>query len=112
MSIYLNASIFGQLIDPFNGQLDLKVKKIKILHNSSFVEDPTRILRAIRFETRFNFSMDEQTEKLSLESIDQIKDLSVNRIVTRSEERRVGKECRCWWMREEVRRESRRRTED
>src|SRR5690625_2952788 len=85
MAIYLNASIFGQLIDPFNGQLDLKEKKIKILHNLSFVEDPTRILRAIRFETRFNFSMDEQTEKLSLESIDQIKDLSVNRIVTELE---------------------------
>src|SRR5690625_5207734 len=85
MAIYLNASIFGQLIDPFNGQLDLKEKKIEILHNLSFVEDPTRILRAIRFETRFNFSMDEQTEKLSLESIDQIKDLSVNRIVTELE---------------------------
>src|SRR5699024_2026350 len=69
MAIYLNASIFGQLIDPFNGQLDLKEKKIKILHNLSFVEDTTRILRAIRFETRFNFSMDEQTEKHSLESI-------------------------------------------
>ena len=85
MAIYLNASIFGQLIDPFNGQLDLKEEKIKILHNLSFVEDPTRILRAIRFETRFDFSMDEQTEKLSLESIDQIKDLSVNRIVTELE---------------------------
>src|SRR5699024_12793168 len=57
LAIYLNASIFGQITDPFNGQLDLKEEKIKILHNLSFVEDPTRILRAIRFETRFNFSM-------------------------------------------------------
>src|SRR5699024_1003498 len=85
MAIDLNASIFEQLIDPFNGQLDLKEKKLKILHNLSFVEDPTRIVRAIRFQTRFNFSMDEQTEKLRLESIDQIQDLSVNRLVTELE---------------------------
>ncbi len=81
MAIYLNADIFGQLIDPFNGQLDLKEKTIKILHNLSFVEDPTRILRGIRFETRFNFLMNDQTEKLSLQSIERIKDLSTNRIV-------------------------------
>src|SRR5699024_6993026 len=81
MAIYLNGDKFGQLIDPFNGQLDLKEKKITILHNLSFVEDPTRILRAIRFETRFNFLMDGQTEKLSLQSIERISDLSANRIV-------------------------------
>lgn len=81
MAIYLNGDKFGQLIDPFNGQLDLNEKKITILHNLSFVEDPTRILRAIRFETRFNFLMDGQTEKLSLQSIERISDLSANRIV-------------------------------
>lgn len=81
MAIYLNEDGFGKLIDPFNGQRDLKEKRIKILHNISFIEDPTRILRGIRFETRFNFLMDEQTENLALQSIPSIKNLSANRIV-------------------------------
>lgn len=80
MAIYLNEDRFGKLIDPFNGQLDLKEKRIRVLHNLSFVEDPTRILRGIRFETRFNFSMDKQTEKLALQSIASIKELSAHRI--------------------------------
>lgn len=81
MAIYLNEDGFGKLIDPFNGQRDLKEKRIKILHNISFIEDPTRILRGIRFETRFNFLMDEQTENLALQSMSSIKNLSANRIV-------------------------------
>ncbi len=80
MAIYLNEDRFGKLIDPFNGQLDLKEKRIRVLHNLSFVEDPTRILRGIRFETRFNFSMDKQTEKLALQSITSMKELSAHRI--------------------------------
>ncbi|PIC85204.1 polynucleotide adenylyltransferase [Sporosarcina sp. P20a] len=80
MAIRLNAEAFGELIDPFDGQNDLREKKIKILHNISFVEDPTRIFRAVRFEQRFGFSMDEQTEKLALESIDKVIHLSPQRI--------------------------------
>src|SRR5699024_972684 len=81
MGIYLNESNFGQLVDPFAGQIDLYNKTIRVLHNLSFVEDPTRILRAIRFETRFSFKMDEQTENLALNSIEQIKDVSAKRII-------------------------------
>lgn len=80
MAIRLNAEAFGELIDPFGGQNDLREKRIKILHNMSFVEDPTRIFRAVRFEQRFEFSMDEQTEKLALESIDKVIHLSPQRI--------------------------------
>ncbi|WP_158231911.1 MULTISPECIES: CBS domain-containing protein [unclassified Sporosarcina] len=80
MAIRLNAEVFGELIDPFGGQNDLREKKIKILHNISFVEDPTRIFRAVRFEQRFGFSMDEQTEKLALESIDKVIHLSPQRM--------------------------------
>ncbi|PID14520.1 hypothetical protein CSV63_12155 [Sporosarcina sp. P34] len=80
MAIRLNAESFGELIDPFGGQNDLREKKIKILHNMSFVEDPTRIFRAVRFEQRFGFSMDEQTEQLALESIDKVIHLSSQRI--------------------------------
>lgn len=81
MAIYLSGGSFGQLIDPFRGQQDLHEKKITILHNISFIEDPTRIFRGIRFESRFAFKMDEQTEKLALQSIEKVKDLSAHRIV-------------------------------
>lgn len=81
MGVCLNIERFGELVDPFSGQLDLHNKTIKILHNLSFVEDPTRILRATRFETRFQFTMDEQTENLALHSIEQMKDVSANRII-------------------------------
>lgn len=81
MAISLNESEFGKLVDPFSGQLDLYNRTIKVLHNLSFVEDPTRILRAVRFETRFSFKMDEQTESLALTSIEQMKDVSAKRII-------------------------------
>ncbi|WP_301110004.1 CBS domain-containing protein [Sporosarcina sp.] len=80
MAIRLNEESFGELIDPFGGQYDLLEQKIKILHNISFVEDPTRIFRAVRFEGRFGFSMDDQTEKLALESIDKMTQLTTQRI--------------------------------
>src|SRR5699024_3004518 len=74
-------TLFRSLVDPFAGQVDLYNETIKVLHNLSFVEDPTRILRAIRFETRFRFKMDEQTENLALNSIEQMKDVSAKRII-------------------------------
>lgn len=90
MAIYLNKDAFGQLIDPFRGQVHLQEKTIKILHNLSYVEDPTRIFRGVRFETRFGFKMDDQTENLALESIERVKDVSANRIV--EEMKRLFKE--------------------
>lgn len=81
MAICLNEATFGKLIDPFRGREDLQKKTIKILHNISFIEDPTRIFRAIRFEHRFQFTMDEQTENLALQSIDRVKELSTHRIM-------------------------------
>jgi tRNA nucleotidyltransferase (CCA-adding enzyme) len=60
LAIALNPSSFGYLIDFFGGQRDLKEKVIRVLHNLSFVEDPTRILRAIRFEQRFGLRIGKQ----------------------------------------------------
>src|SRR5699024_6094028 len=48
--------------------------------NLSFVEDPTRILRAVRFEARFDFRMDEQTENLAFQSIENMQEISANRL--------------------------------
>ncbi|PID43598.1 MAG: prohead protease [Proteobacteria bacterium] len=64
MAIQLNPEHFGTLIDFFNSQNDLKNRSIKVLHNLSFVDDPTRIFRAIRFETRMEFTIVKHTQRL------------------------------------------------
>jgi tRNA nucleotidyltransferase (CCA-adding enzyme) len=64
LAISLNSGIFGLLVDPYGALRDLHEKHIRVLHSLSFIEDPTRILRAIRFEKRFNFKFGQQTEKL------------------------------------------------
>jgi tRNA nucleotidyltransferase (CCA-adding enzyme) len=64
LSVALNKSAFGHLIDFFGAQRDIKEKVIRILHNLSFVEDPTRVFRAIRFEQRFGFTIGKLTSGL------------------------------------------------
>jgi tRNA nucleotidyltransferase (CCA-adding enzyme) len=64
MAIRLNPERFGQLLDFFGGQRDIKEKTIRILHNLSFIEDPTRAFRAIRFSERFGFKISRHTIKL------------------------------------------------
>ncbi|MBA2882825.1 tRNA nucleotidyltransferase (CCA-adding enzyme) [Desulfosalsimonas propionicica] len=64
LAIFLNPDKFGRLIDFFGGMRDMKEKAIRILHNLSFVEDPTRVFRAIRFEKRFDFSIGKLTAGL------------------------------------------------
>ena len=61
LAIQLNQESFGKLIDFFAAQRDIKEKTIRVLHNLSFVEDPTRVFRAIRFEQRFGFSIGKLT---------------------------------------------------
>jgi tRNA nucleotidyltransferase (CCA-adding enzyme) len=57
LAVKLNPEHFGQLIDFFGGQRDLKEKTIRVLHNLSFIEDPTRAFRAVRFAERFGFKL-------------------------------------------------------
>jgi len=64
LAIQLSPDRFGILIDFFAAQKDIKEKTIRILHNLSFVEDPTRVFRAIRFEQRFGFSIGKLTSGL------------------------------------------------
>src|SRR5690349_20841423 len=63
MAMQINQASFGKLIDFFSSEKDLKDKKIRVLHALSFVEDPTRVFRAVRFEQRYNFKMGAQTLK-------------------------------------------------
>jgi tRNA nucleotidyltransferase (CCA-adding enzyme) len=69
MAIQLNQEHFGTLIDFFNSQNDLKQKSIKVLHNLSFVEDPSRIFRAIRFEQRMGFQISPHTRRLIVNAV-------------------------------------------
>ena len=64
LAIQLNAAKFGRLIDFFSGQKDIKDKVLRVLHNLSFVEDPTRVFRALRFEQRFGFTIGRLTASL------------------------------------------------
>ncbi len=84
MAIQLNKENFGELVDFFDGQVDIKQKRIRMLHALSFVEDPTRTLRAIRFEQRYDFKLGGQCERLIKHSVEQglIAKLSGKRVVT------------------------------
>ncbi|MDD3846034.1 MAG: CBS domain-containing protein [Syntrophorhabdaceae bacterium] len=64
LAISLNRNTFGELVDFFSAQRDIKEKMIRVLHSLSFVEDPTRVFRAIRFEKRFGFKIGKQTLSL------------------------------------------------
>ncbi len=70
LAICLNPGKFGDLIDYFGGRKDLEQGLIRILYNFSFVEDPTRILRAIRFEQRYRFQMEEDTLRFARDAIE------------------------------------------
>ena len=61
LAVSLSKRSFGTLIDYFGAQKDIKDKALRVLHNLSFVEDPTRMLRAIRFEQRFGFTIGKLT---------------------------------------------------
>ena len=64
LAISLNKNTKGELIDFFGAQRDIKEKAIRVLHSLSFVEDPTRVLRAVRFERRFSFQIGKFTLNL------------------------------------------------
>ena len=69
LAIQLNSDKFGTLIDFFAARKDIKEKIIRVLHNLSFVEDPTRVFRAIRFEQRFGFTIGKLTAGLMSNAI-------------------------------------------
>jgi len=71
MAIGLNQDNWGQLIDYFCGRIDLEQGIIKVLYNLSFVEDPTRIIRCIRFEKRYRFTIESETLRFAREAIEQ-----------------------------------------
>lgn len=82
LAVHLNQDRFGTLIDFFGAQRDLKDKTIRTIHNLSFVEDPTRVFRAIKFANRYDFTIGKLTSSLikNAVKIDFFKNLSGLRV--------------------------------
>jgi len=70
MAASLGGGDFGRVVDPFHGQADLEARTIRVLHDDSFVDDPTRIFRAVRYASRYGFDLDRHTEELARGAID------------------------------------------
>jgi tRNA nucleotidyltransferase (CCA-adding enzyme) len=70
MAISLRGRDFGTVLDFFGGLRDLREGTVRVLHNLSFIEDPTRIFRAVRYENRYGFRMDEQTKAFAKACVD------------------------------------------
>jgi tRNA nucleotidyltransferase (CCA-adding enzyme) len=80
LALRLDGRHYGDLHDYWGGLNDLRQGIVRVLHSLSFVDDPTRILRAVRFEQRFNFHIDKRTLELLVEARSLIDKLSGDRI--------------------------------
>ncbi|UCH50869.1 MAG: CCA tRNA nucleotidyltransferase [Chloroflexota bacterium] len=80
MALHLNPKRFGELIDLYHGKDDLDNRLIRILHPNSFIDDATRILRAIRYEQRLGFKLEAETEKLLRRDVTMLDTISGDRI--------------------------------
>jgi tRNA nucleotidyltransferase (CCA-adding enzyme) len=81
MALRLDGDYFGDLLDYWGGYLDLHQKLIRVLHSLSFMDDPTRMLRAVRFEKRFNFTIEKHTMMLLKDGKTLLKRISGRRIM-------------------------------
>lgn len=71
----------GEIIDYLGGKQDIKNKLIRVLHNESFIDDPTRIIRALKFSVRFGFALEETTRNLQEQYLQSINyDMSYKRL--------------------------------
>ena len=74
-------TLTGKLYDPFGGKYDIENKQLKILHENSFIDDPTRIVRALKFSVRFGFDLEPETLKKQREYLSNINyDMSYHRL--------------------------------
>jgi tRNA nucleotidyltransferase (CCA-adding enzyme) len=71
---------WGDLIDPFDGEGDIERKQIRVLHPGSFIDDPTRIFRAVRYGARLGFGLEPGTGKLLRSALSYIEKLSGDRV--------------------------------
>jgi tRNA nucleotidyltransferase (CCA-adding enzyme) len=69
MAVGLTGDDLGHLYDPFGGVADMEAGVVRVLHERSFLDDPTRLLRALRYATRLGFALDPETERLAREAV-------------------------------------------
>jgi tRNA nucleotidyltransferase (CCA-adding enzyme) len=69
MALGLTGDDLGHLYDPCDGVADMEHRVIRVLHEHSFLDDPTRLLRAVRYATRLGFELDSETERLAREAV-------------------------------------------
>jgi tRNA nucleotidyltransferase (CCA-adding enzyme) len=65
----LSGDDLGAMHDPHGGEADLGAGLVRVLHPRSFVDDPTRLLRAVRYAVRFGFALEDETERLAREAV-------------------------------------------
>jgi tRNA nucleotidyltransferase (CCA-adding enzyme) len=70
----------GGLVDPFSGAADLKARKVRVLHEGSFKDDATRLLRAMRYSARLNFNLEAQTQEWLDRDIHYVETISAARL--------------------------------
>ena len=80
MALCLAPEQFGELIDLYRGEADIKDRVIRILHPNSFIDDATRVFRAIRYEQRLNFALETHTAELLQKALSLIETVSRDRI--------------------------------
>ena len=80
MAISLSARDWGNLVDPSNGFADIMRRRVRVLHDRSFIDDPTRLFRAVRYSVRLNFTIAAQDEVLIADSLEHVDSLSGKRI--------------------------------
>lgn len=80
LALRLDGQHYGELYDYWGGLADLRSQVVKVLHSLSFVDDPTRILRAVRYEQRYGFKLDDRTQELMMEAKELLKRVSGDRI--------------------------------
>jgi tRNA nucleotidyltransferase (CCA-adding enzyme) len=94
MAFHLNTARYAEILDPSNGVNDLKKGVIRVLHDNSFIDDPTRIFRAARFEQRYNFKIDKHTEKLIRHAVKAGMILKLNKQRIEKERALISKEAK------------------
>lgn len=85
LALRLSPGHFGQLLDFYGGQSDLEARVVRVLHSLSFVEDPTRMLRAARLMARLDFELEERTAELLANALDLLDRVSGERILNELE---------------------------
>ena len=80
LAVNLSPGNFGELVDHWGGLEDLRANLLQVMHSRSFIDDPTRILRAVRLEQRLGFNITEDTLQLMVSSLPLLDDLSGDRL--------------------------------